>query len=259
MSDQPVILKSSAITPEQWRTLSSKKIYFGHQSVGFNIMDGIKEIMKKNPAIRLNLRETKDPGEFKTGIFAHSPNGENLHPKTKVDAFVKTMTSGLGRSVDIAFFKLCFVDINPDTDVKELFKYYKTALTSLKAKYPKVIFIHATVPLTTEDEQLSAADRIKDLVKKVLGRRTRAQTAVLSNINKNEYNRLLRDEFRSDYIIDVEQYESTRPDGTRLISTKEGKKHFSLVPAYSSDGGHLTGIGKIAVADSVLALLAGIR
>ncbi len=38
------------VPAETWQKLSQKKIYFGHQSVGNNIIDGIKDIMKENPS-----------------------------------------------------------------------------------------------------------------------------------------------------------------------------------------------------------------
>ena len=32
------------VPASKWENLSQKKIYFGHQSVGFNIIDGIKDL-----------------------------------------------------------------------------------------------------------------------------------------------------------------------------------------------------------------------
>ena len=103
-------------------------------SVGYNIIDGIKDIMKSNPAIKLNIQETTDISKFNNGVFAHSRNGENVKPKTKVDAFVKTMDSGLAKQVDIAFFKFCYVDFNKNTDVNDLFKYYTSAMDATEEK-----------------------------------------------------------------------------------------------------------------------------
>ena len=63
----------SSIHKIAWEKLSKKKIYFGHQSVGFNIFDGINMLMKDNPNIKLNIIETKNLSDDKEGIFAHSP------------------------------------------------------------------------------------------------------------------------------------------------------------------------------------------
>ena len=52
-----------------WEKLSQKKIYFGHQSVGFNIMDGVQDLMKEHPAIKLNIVETS----FEVVKWKHIP------------------------------------------------------------------------------------------------------------------------------------------------------------------------------------------
>ena len=113
-----------AIPQEKWDELASKKIYFGHQSVGYNIIDGINDIMKEIPEIRLNIKETKDPSNFSIGVFAHSSVGRNCDPKSKIDDFKKIMKSGLADKVDIAFFKFCYVDVRRDLDIIHVFNYY---------------------------------------------------------------------------------------------------------------------------------------
>ncbi|OEU51706.1 MAG: hypothetical protein BA868_08700 [Desulfobacterales bacterium C00003106] len=48
-----------------WEKLAQKNIFFGHQSVGFNIMDGIKDLMKENPQIKLrSLKPTILPNSI---------------------------------------------------------------------------------------------------------------------------------------------------------------------------------------------------
>ena len=61
-----------------WEKLSQKKFYFGHQSVGFNIVDGIKDLMKERPQIKLNIMETSDKADFGVGIFAHLELGKTV-------------------------------------------------------------------------------------------------------------------------------------------------------------------------------------
>ena len=48
----------------------------------------------------------------------------------------------------------------------------------------------------------------------------------------------------ADPIFDLARAESTRPDGSRETFRYEGKDYYSLVPAYSSDGGHLSERGQ---------------
>ena len=51
------------IPREHWAQLAQKKIFFGHRSVGYNIIDGIKDIMAERPYIKLNIVETSDPAQ----------------------------------------------------------------------------------------------------------------------------------------------------------------------------------------------------
>jgi hypothetical protein len=248
MKPSDISLQSASITHNAWDELSKKKIYFGHMSVGYDIIAGINYIKKINPSIKLNIQETKNPELIKNGIFAHSANGENTRPKSKIDSFVKTMEAGLGQKVDIAFFKFCYVDFEENTDVNDLFGYYSSSMDLLKKMYPKVTFIHATAPLTAEGESVNVKYYVKYLVKKVLGK---AKNSYI-NIKRNEFNSLLRKKYDSRHIIDIELFESTKPDGTRYISNDGGKKHNSLVPVYTYDGGHLNETGRVQVADKLL-------
>lgn len=257
--NQIPVLQTRSISGKEWSALSQKKIYFGHMSVGHNIIDGIKDLMSNNPAIKLNIQETTDATTFPNGVFSHSQIGRNGDPKSKIDAFVATMNSGMGNRADIAFFKFCYVDITESTDVKDIFNYYKTAMNGLVKKYPKTAMPHATVPLTTEAESLGLKEKVKDIIKKLMGRATRADLNTASNIKRNEFNQLLKKEYSENKIIDIAAYESTCPDGRDYQSKSPGAQHRSMVPAYTTDGGHLNEKGRQAVADKFLANLAGIR
>ena len=136
------------IPDSAWKKLSEKKVYFGHQSVGFNIIDGIKDVMKENPQIKLHIVETADPADFKTGIFAHSRVGKNMDPKSKIDAFANFVEKGIGDTANIAFFKFCYVDVTARTDIDKVFDDYKTTMSLLKESYTRTKFIHMAVPLT---------------------------------------------------------------------------------------------------------------
>ncbi len=252
-------LLTASIQEKEWKALSGKKIYFGHQSVGYDIIAGIKDIMDKNRKVSLNIKETVDMTGCTNGVFAHSPNGENGDLRSKIDAFVKTMEGGMGQQADIAFFKFCFVDFNETTGIKELFNYYRSAMKGLKKKYPNITILHATVPLTTEGELLGVKDKAKDLIKIILGRTTGAEKNAMANIKRNEYNAALIKEYGRASIIDIALYESTGPDGKLYTGNNAGSEHASLVPAYTYDGGHLNETGKRIIADKFLAQLVRMR
>jgi len=73
-----------------WKQLASKKIYFGHQSVGANIIEGVEELIKENKQINLNIiRTTPSMFTLPTPVFAHSEIGKNGDPRSKVEEFVR--------------------------------------------------------------------------------------------------------------------------------------------------------------------------
>lgn len=249
MSEKVIPLTTvTDITDPTWKKLSEKRIYFGHMSVGFNIVEGLKDIMKENPRIDLQIVETSDPTMFEKPIFAHSRNGKNHDPKSKVDNFVFSIDHGIGNKADFAFFKFCFVDITATTDVKEVFTYYREKMKELKDEYPKTIFIHVTVPLTTVQRGSKA------FIKKIIGRPI---DGYADNGKRNEFNDLLRKEYEGKApIFDLAKLESVKLDGGYVTFTKDGKSVFAMNPEFTSDGGHLNETGRKIIARSLLILLA---
>lgn len=240
------------IPNSSWEKLSQKKIYFGHQSVGFNIIDGIKDLMKENPQIKLNIVETSEHKNFDNPIFAHSRVGSNKDPNSKTDAFAELMNKGICDRMDIAFFKFCYVDIDGQTDVQEVFTQYKDTLARLRAKHPKTTFVHVTVPLSTTKATW------KTWIKKIL--RKDEIWEYDSNIRKNEFNDFLRKEYSGkEPIFDLAYVESTFPDGRRSTFTKAGETYYSMAPEYTHDGGHLNETGRKRAAEQLLILLANLN
>ena len=230
-----------------WGKLAQKKIYFGHQSVGFNIIDGIKDVMKDHPDIKLNIVETTNESDFKVGLFAHSRVGKNVNPKSKTDEFVEFINKGIGGKADAAALKFCYVDVRADTDTKNVFIDYSCSISQLIKKYPDTTIIHFTVPLTT------TRTTWKTWIKKLIGR----PTGVDDNIKRNEYNEMLTKKYEGkEPILDIAKIESTFPDGTRSSFTKDGNIYYSMVPEYTYDGGHLNEVGRKKVAEQLLILLA---
>jgi hypothetical protein len=125
MAKNKVVFKSlQDIKESKWNNLSKKKIYFGHQSVGSDIIRGIEDLQKINPIINLNILEKSNSNIHKSGVFLHSKIGINNKPSTKIDDFFNIFEQELKDSVDIAFLKLCYVDIAANTDIQNLFELY---------------------------------------------------------------------------------------------------------------------------------------
>jgi len=235
------------ILAAKWERLSHKKIYFAHQSVGFNIMDGIQDLMKEHHEIKLNIVETSNESDFNIGLFAHSKVGKNVDPKSKIDEFAKFINEGIGEKADVAALKFCYVDMRLNTDVEKIFSDYTNSILQLRKKYPDMIIIHFTVPLTTK--QTGPKAWIKKLIGKPL-------SGVKDNIKRNKYNALLKQAYQGkEPIFDIATLQSTFPDGSRSTFTQDGKKYYSMVPDYTHDGGHLNEIGRSIVAYNLLLLL----
>jgi hypothetical protein len=231
------------IPQEKWNALSSKRIFFGHQSVGNNILDGIRKIQETIPGIGLRLVETKERADFSKPVFAHARIGENEDPISKIEDFRKTLDSGLGGAIDIALMKLCYIDINRDTDIERILKKYDQMVTELKGKYPNLRLLHSTVPLRVRS--MTLASRIKRL----LGLSSPSDE---DNVRRNEINRALRSRFGKNDLFDLAEVESTYPDGARVSFEKNGQTYEALVPEYSDDGGHLDDLGRTMLAKQFL-------
>jgi len=249
MDQQEVTLPSiKNVSAEAWQKLSQKKIYFGHQSVGYNIIDGITDLMKENTQIRLNIKEIASPGDVNGPVLAHSSVGRNTDPKSKCDAFTTFMDGGLGDKTDIAFLKFCYVDFGPATDVDRVFEDYRKTMTALKARYPKTIFIHVTAPLTRPQTGPKA------WVKRIIGRSIGAYE---ENVKREWFNEKLRKEYdHREPIFDLAAIESVKPDGTKASFEKDGRKYPFLVASYTNDGGHLNATGRKRAAEQLLIVLA---
>ena len=238
-----------SVSEKEWNTLTQKKIFFGHQSVGFNIIDGIKEIMSENEEINFNIKETNDINDFSASIFAHSRVGQNTNASSKLENFENIIQQGLGEKVDIAFFKYCYVDITGKTDVQALFELYTSTMNDLQKDFPGTVFIHATVPLK------SVTTTWKIRIKKLLGKDNLWEYS--DNIKRNEFNAMLRHEYgATEKFFDIALAESTYPDGTIEGFCNNGKQYASLIPSYSNDGGHLNEKGRKVIAAQLLQTMA---
>ena len=79
MSGQPALQTSSlaAISAKSWDELSQKAIFFGHQSVGENILEGIGELQMEHPEIKLQIVKAQNVPPQSSSFFAHAYVGRN--------------------------------------------------------------------------------------------------------------------------------------------------------------------------------------
>jgi hypothetical protein len=233
------------VTPAQWETLAGRRIFFGHQSVGGNIIDGVTAVLRDHAEIPLRVEETAEPKrDGGPGLF-HARIGMNGTPMSKVDAFDQLMAEG---SFDAASLKFCYVDVSADTDPESLFAEYQRRMDEVRERDPSLVLIHMTMPLTTIEGRWQS-----------LKARLRGRTTYHRNLNaiRNRYNALLRDAYLGhEPVFDVAEVESTLPDGTRSSFRRDGQDVYVLHPGYTTDGGHLNELGQRRVAEAFLAFLA---
>ena len=256
MAGGDIKMDSSGVAAEKLSKLNDKRIFFGHQSVGYNILDGVKMLQEKNSSIGIKEVKLKSPDELRkngNGVIFHSEMGTNFDPRSKIDDFSSWMNKGIGGNVDIAFLKFCFVDIGTQTDLNALFDYYKKTMADLKKQYPSTTFVHLTVPLVSELTGVAyLKHKFKGLIKIFLGK-----NEFYENVKKFTYNEMIRREYAGkEPVFDLAAIESTFPDGNRSVFVSDGKNIETMVPGYTNDGGHLAMKGKKVVAEKMLVFLA---
>lgn len=223
-------------------SIKTRRILFGHQSVGMNIIEGIKTIKSKN-GLKIDIKDFNNSKKAIEPGFYHCKIGKNCYPKTKIDAFKELLLNNvLGNQLDIAFFKLCYIDINNETDIPKLFNHYKETILSLEKDFPNLTIIHVTTPLTVHNSGLKSY--VKNLIK-----------GDMSNIKRNQYNSLLIKNYVKEKVFDLAKVESQYPDGSRSFFKFKGKIYYSLVKKYTNDGGHLNELGRLITAKELIKTL----
>jgi hypothetical protein len=249
VKQEPVELASlGEVSDTTWRSLGTKRIFFGHQSVGANIMEGVADVLRDEPRIGLRVVGDEDSLAGGGGVFAHGRVGRNGDPALKTDDFARLVEGPLRGGVDVAFHKYCYADITEATDVAAVFGYYQTTMARLRAEFPGVVFVHVTTPLVRVQSGPRAT--LKLLLGKSPGRYD-------GNFARERFNDLMRDAYRGkEPLFDLAAVESTRPDGSREAIRSGKQSGYALVPAYTMDNSHLNEVGRRRVAEELLVFLA---
>jgi hypothetical protein len=233
------------VSTEQLKAVTGHRVIFAHQSVGNNILDGVR-VFASGANVPLNIVETRSPPANGAGIF-HFAVGENGSPEGKIDDFTRTLGGGNG-GADIALLELCFIDFGPDTDGRKLAARYIAAFEQLQSRFPQTRFVAMTAPLMTIQTGPKA------WIKRLLGREP---ARYAENGNLNDFNMAIRQRFaQPGALFDLAQLESSG-NGTTVQFERQGWMVPALDPALTSDGGHLNDRGKAVVGAAWLKFLAG--
>lgn len=228
--------------------VAQRRIFFGHQSVGDNLLDGVKQLATMVGA-PVNVVEVKTASAVEPAMIGHALIPENGEPLKKLKSFEQAMGSK-STSLDIAFMKFCYVDFTAETNATALFESYRSTLDALQAKNPRTTFVHVTAPLVVVQSGTKAR------LKRLLGK---APYGTLENMRREEYNTLLRQAYQGRApIFDLARIESTAPDGRLEAVEWKGRVVPAMVAEYSDDGGHLNAAGKLRAARELVSVLAEI-
>ena len=210
--DHNCIDNKDNLIPQEWLDKARRKgVYFGHQSVGSNMLDGLDELSNTSPKrYKIEIVENPAPEWFdKHGGIGHNPIGENGNPASKVRDFIEQMTGkGYGRHAGTGMMKFCFVDITAATNVTGVFNTYRQGLEGLEHSCPKTVLVWWTVPVVKDG----------------------------NNKKRESYNALVRDYCRAHnkVLFDIADIESYSPGGQRRLA-------YSLPvldSSYTEDGSH---------------------
>ncbi len=251
VTGKPVsVLAIKDVPLEYWQNLATKKIFFGHQTVGADILDGIRKIDAECDFINLNIVEVNETAFSSGPVFLHAFIGRCPDALSKFSDFKKIMDGLAGEKIDIAFMKLCHADIKWEYDTDRIFSAYKKTIDELKVHYPQTLFLHITVPLCSKPK----GERILRETAKFF---TARPSIWDDNQKRLQYNARLIETFSStDPVFDLAVAESTDSQGFRHYVIKNGGKIFLLAPEYDIDIGGLNETGKRKIAEQFLIFLA---
>lgn len=213
--------------------LRGRRVFFGHHSVGRDVLDGLAAIAGESIA---------DLSIESSGV------GRNGRPLAKLDDFAARLERTPNDGLDLALVKLCYADFTPDTDALDLARAYCDAVRRVRAARPGLTLVHVTAPLVVR--QTDWKSRARRLL-----RRTVWEDG--ANAARQAYNDRLRATFRGEPLFDLAALESTHPDGRPEHHDVGGRPVPMMVPRYSRDGEHLGDEGKRLAGRAFARALAG--
>ncbi len=236
----------SEVSSRAWQALASRSVFFGHQSVGRDLLRGVERVLRDRPELPIRTVATENPNLEDGPALISARIGRNREPQTKTDAFTAVLRGGFGeRPGAIAFYKYCYVDVAPATDPDQLFAAYAESIDAIEREFPALTIGHVTIPLHL------AATGLRGRLAEALGRPS--QTPL--NRGRERFNDLLRQRYEG-RVFDLARLESTARDGGTAGSRRGKETIRMLAPEWTTDGGHLNDEAQYWMAERLLVFLA---
>ena len=223
-----------------WARVSAIRTFFAHQSVGGNLIAGVQDLQQRDRATTLPIVDIGKTSVPSGAVLAHLYVGQNGDPMSKIRGYREALENGLGETVDVAALKFCFWDIQKDTPIAEVFDKYSQTIAELQARFPRITFVHVTVPLFTRDDDWRAG--VRRLLSMDVPR-------TLDNAKRHELSERIRARYAGrEPLFDLEAFEAASERETGGIPY--------LRPEYTYDGGHLNESARAAGAAAFLNVVA---
>lgn len=233
------------LTSRRASTGISVRVFFGHQSVGADLLTGLSELQ---PAARMSVVETRSPARHaQRELLAHARIGSNTDPASKIDDFCALLRSGIAHDVDFALFKFCYVDVTTVAAAHAVFERYAHAMSGITTEFPNLTLGHMTIPLRCPAEGVLA--RVRERISGPDPEHARNRARATFNA------RLVEKYSASAPLFDLAGFESRLPDGSRHGRNEPAGFVPALAPAYTEDGGHLNARGRRIAAHAFLEFL----
>jgi hypothetical protein len=231
-------------TAEQWQRVAQMRVLFAHQSVGGNIVEGIRRAAEaKGMPIAIEESRTALPG---AGI-QHFKVGHNENPEGKLVDF-KAVFDAETTPPDIALLKFCYIDFTDAVDPQQLAQHYIATLDGLARAHPGTRFVPMTSPLTTVQTGPRA------WVKRLLGK---APGGYAANARREVFNTAIRGHYASGGLLfDIAALESG--NGRHHVDAN-GTRVETLDPALAADEGHLNASGRQLLGEALVTHLATVE
>jgi hypothetical protein len=212
----------------------SLRLLFGHQSVGGNLLEGLRELRASGAEVPevVSMGASVPAAPSLIAEFAVGSNGD---PRAKLEHFISTVNSPSASGFGAALFKFCYVDITDAAKADALFAEYTERMDELQRQRPDIVIAHTTVPLRTIPGGIGWA------VRRLLGKRP---PQIAHNAARDTFNKLLLARYgASGRVFDLASVEARAAEG----SCAPGRQLFA---GYTNDGGHLNAQGRRAAAEA---------
>lgn len=214
----------------------STRLLFGHQSVGADLLRGVKEIRDeqgRGPAVVGHEEiDRAPPGN----VIVDATVGVNKDPASKMESCLKILEGGIASHVDAVMLKFCYIDVNARPTAEDLWHRYVEFAEHVRARFPSLALKHCTIPL----RRLPAGPYA--LARRLLGHRHPESER---NRAREWFNERLRERFAAaGSLFDLATLESTHADGSRCVQGRGAERTFGLAPELTHDGGHLNEFGR---------------